>query len=391
MLSRTAASLYWVGRYVERAEFTARLIEATIRLDSLSAAPGGRGRVGERAARHRRRTTRFTASGEERSPANVSRYLTLDRAQPQLDPRLPRCRARQRPRGPHRAVAARRGRRSTAPGSACAIARPSTGGPGTLALVETLKAEARGFEGAVHRMLRNESSWFLMLGAAIERADNTARLIDVKYHLLLPEGELVGGVIDRDQWTTILHTVSAVNAYRLLYRDGLKPGLVAELLIMRRELPRSLAASTDEVVNLLNLIGKRTGRQGEADRLARQRQNAMNRTSIRGDLPRRAARISVRLHHRERPDRPGDQPAVPLRLSRRDAPLHPPPHRLPLQRAAGADRPAAAADPDEQRGPEHHRLADRRRLQRAAAPRPRRLRQRDRTCSTSTARSTMSA
>lgn len=279
MLSRTAASLYWVGRYVERAEFTARLIEATIRLDSLSPRPAGEG-AWESALLVTAANHAFTLSGEERSPANVSRYLTLDRANPSS---IRAC--LDAARGNARAVRTALSREAwEAINRAWLGLRDRSfvsGGPGTLSLVETLKAEARGFEGAVHRMLRNEGSWFLMLGAAIERADNTARLIDVKYHLLLPEGELVGGVIDRDQWTTILHTVSAVNAYRLLYRDGLRPAQVAEMLILRRELPRSLAASTDEVVNLLNLIGKRTGRQGEADRLARQRQNAMNRASIR--------------------------------------------------------------------------------------------------------------
>ena len=278
MLSRTAASLYWVGRYVERAEFTARLIEATIRLDSLSPRPAGEG-AWESALLVTAANDAFTESGEERSPANVSRYLTLDPANPSS---IRAC--LDAARGNARAVRTALSREAwEAINRAWLGLRDRStvnGGPGTLALVDTLKAEARGFEGAVHRMLRNESSWFLMLGAAIERADNTARLIDVKYHLLLPEGELVGGVIDRDQWTTILHTVSAVNAYRLLYRDGLRPGQVAELLINRRELPRSLAASTDEVVNLLNLIGKRTGRQGEADRLARARQNAMNRSTI---------------------------------------------------------------------------------------------------------------
>jgi uncharacterized alpha-E superfamily protein len=278
MLSRTAASLYWVGRYVERAEFTARLIEATIRLDSLSPRPAGEG-AWESALLVTAANEAFTQSGEERSPANVSRYLTLDRANPSS---IRAC--LDAARGNARAVRTALSREAwEAINRAWLGLRDRStvnGGPGTLSLVETLKAEARGFEGAVHRMLRNESSWFLMLGAAIERGDNTARLIDVKYHLLLPEGELVGGVIDRDQWTTILHTVSAVNAYRLLYREGLRPAQVADLLIMRRELPRSLAASSDEVVNLLNLIGKRTGRQGEADRLARQRQNAMNRDSI---------------------------------------------------------------------------------------------------------------
>ncbi|MFW1499204.1 alpha-E domain-containing protein, partial [Vibrio parahaemolyticus] len=86
----------------------------------------------------------------------------------------------------------------------------------------------------------------IRLGQAIERADNTARLLDVKYHILLPEGERVGGVVDRDQWTTILQTVSAVTAYRWLYSEGLRPANVIDLLIARPELPRSLAASVEE-------------------------------------------------------------------------------------------------------------------------------------------------
>lgn len=278
MLSRTAASLYWVGRYVERAEFTARLIEATLRLDALAPRPAGQG-AWESALNVAAVDDSFTATGESRTPANVSRYLTLSRDNPSS---IRSC--LDQARGNARAVRTALSREAWEAINRAWLGlrdRSSTGGAqATMSLVDSIRAEARGFEGALHRMLRNESSWFIALGAAIERGDNTARLMDVKYHLLLPEGEFVGGVIDRDQWTTILHTVSAVTAYRWLYRDGLKPTQVAELLILRRELPRSLAASTDEVVNLLNALGKRTGLQGEADRLARSRQTAVNRTSI---------------------------------------------------------------------------------------------------------------
>lgn len=278
MLSRTAASLYWLGRYVERAEFTARLIEATIRLDALSARPAGQG-AWESALMVAAAIDGFAETGEPQTPQNVSRHLTLSRDNPSS---IRSC--LDAARGNARAVRTALSREAWEAINRAWLGlrdRSTTGGTqATLALVETVKAETRGFEGALHRMLRNEASWFMSLGAAIERADNTARLIDVKYHLLLPRGELVGGVIDRDQWTTILHTVSAVTAYRWLYRDGLKPVQVAELLILRRELPRSLAASTDEVVNYLGLLGRRTGLQGEADRLARQRQNAMGRSRI---------------------------------------------------------------------------------------------------------------
>jgi uncharacterized alpha-E superfamily protein len=278
MLSRTAASLYWLGRYVERAEFTARLIEATIRLDALSPRPAGEG-AWESALLVAAADNAFTATGESRTPANVSRYLTLSR---ENGSSIRACLDQARSNA--RAVRTALSREAWEAINRAWLGlrdRTATGGSqATLALVETVKAETRGFEGALHRMLRNESHWFLALGAAVERADNTARLIDVKYHLLLPEGEVVGGAIDRDQWTTILHTVSAVTAYRWLYRDGLRPVKVAEFLILRRELPRSLAASIDEVVNLLNALGKRTGFQGEADRMARARQAAFAQTSI---------------------------------------------------------------------------------------------------------------
>jgi uncharacterized alpha-E superfamily protein len=77
---------------------------------------------------------------------------------------------------------------------------------------------------------------------------------------------------------TILQTVSAVNAYRWLYNDGLKPANVIDLLISRFELPRSLAACVEEVVTLLNALAKRTGLQGEADRMARARMARMQKT-----------------------------------------------------------------------------------------------------------------
>ena len=153
----------------------------------------------------------------------------------------------------------------------------------TLAVVDAVKAETRGFEGALHRMLRNQTTLFIRLGQAIERTDNTARLLDVKYHILLPEGERVGGLVDRDQWTTILQTVSAVTAYRWLYSEGLKPSNVIDLLLSRGELPRSLAASTDETVGALTALAKLSGSQGAADRMARTRQARVAKTRT-GDV-----------------------------------------------------------------------------------------------------------
>jgi uncharacterized alpha-E superfamily protein len=278
MLSRTAASLYWMGRYVERAEFTARLIEATLRLDALSPRPAGEA-AWESALRVTACEGRYAETGGKIEPQAVASYLTLS---PDNPGSIRACLDTARDNAKSVRTALTRDAWEAINRAWLSLRNLATTGTyqETLALTAMIRAETRGFEGALQRMLRNEAYHFVGLGAAIERADNTARLIDVKYHLLLPEGEQVGGVIDRDQWTTILHTVSANTAYRWLYREGLKPWLVADMLILRSEVPRSLSGATDEAVQHLAYVGRKIGRQGEADRLARRRQTTLSRTNI---------------------------------------------------------------------------------------------------------------
>ncbi len=280
MLSRTAANLYWIGRYMERAEFTTRLIEATVRLSSLSYGADATTAAWQSALAV---VGRGPPPGETASPGatafNVCRTLALD--EDNLNSvRSTLAKARDNARSARNAITAEVWeainrawldiRDRTSPG----------GVQTTLGLVDVLKANSRGFEGALVRMLRHESFWFMRLGMAIERGDNTARLLDVKYYLLLPKSAKVGGALDRDQWTAILETVSARNAYRLLYQDTLKPWLVADMLVFRDELPRSVVGASSEVVDLLAAIGSRTGRQGEADRQARQRHSHLLDTDI---------------------------------------------------------------------------------------------------------------
>lgn len=269
MLSRAAASLYWLGRYVERAEFTARLVEATVRLDALSTRPAGDAAwlsalsvLGADEA--------YMARGQPITQQSVARYLTTD---PTHAASVRAC--LDFARNNARAVRTSLSREAWASINRAWLLFNGSAAPrsvqATLSLVEQAEVETRGFEGAIGRMLRNPASQFIRLGAAIERADNTARLLDVKYHILLPEGEAVGGAIDRDQWTTILRTVSAVNAYRWLYREALKPYLVIDMLVLRPELPRSLVACAETAVKLLEDLKRTTGARGEATTLARAR------------------------------------------------------------------------------------------------------------------------
>ena len=131
-------------------------------------------------------------------------------------------------------------------------------------------------------MLRGDAYWFIMLGSAVERADNTARLLDVKYHLLLPHGERVGGSLDYFQWTTILRTVSALTAYRWVYRDTVKPWLVADLLILNRQIPRSLVSCYEEILHRLDQLSTSSARRGPAHRLASAGCAALDQAKIDG-------------------------------------------------------------------------------------------------------------
>jgi uncharacterized alpha-E superfamily protein len=118
-------------------------------------------------------------------------------------------------------------------------------------------------------MLRNDMFWFSRLGLNIERADNTARILDKKYHLLLPVDAPIGGPLDYYQWAAILRSVSALTSYHWVYREGLKPWLIADLLILNPQMPRSLAGCYDNLVRYCDSIATAYGRQGPAQRQAR--------------------------------------------------------------------------------------------------------------------------
>jgi uncharacterized alpha-E superfamily protein len=281
MLSRTALNLYWIGRYMERAESTARLLEATIRLSALTRASdaAAANSVWESALAVVGEADSFAGTREKLTPFTVNRYLALAEENSNS---IRSCifSARDNARAARNALT-KEVWEAINRAWLHIKGRASPGGAQTsMSFLETLTADTRGFEGALSRMLRSEAYWFMRLGSVVERADNTARLLDVKYYLLLPEGQHVGGALDRDQWTTLLQTVSARNAYRLLYRDTLKPWLIADLLILRKEMPRSLSACATETVELLNDLASSSGRQGEADRLARRRLSQFESTDI---------------------------------------------------------------------------------------------------------------
>ncbi|MEO8101461.1 MAG: alpha-E domain-containing protein, partial [Betaproteobacteria bacterium] len=132
---------------------------------------------------------------------------------------------------------------------------------------EWVKERSHLFRGVTFGTIRRDEAFqFHRLGTYMERADNTARMLDVKYHVLLPSVDDVGGAVDYYQWSAVLRSVSAYESYRKVYRDTVTPVRIAELLILRVDIPRSLHFCMNDVYRILCSVQNRTS--AEATRQA---------------------------------------------------------------------------------------------------------------------------
>ncbi|QAY94867.1 hypothetical protein CWB41_03185 [Methylovirgula ligni] len=289
MLARTADNLYWLARYMERADFLARIIDATRRLATVPTAEAGSGTGTEwdsvleasGAAEAFRKTT--VVADEQ----HVVEYLVFAEDNPSSI-----CNCIELARTNARAVrTALTAEMWDAINSAWIElkrylqARANSSHFDRVELTRFLdfvKKASLDYDGAAHRtMLRNDAYWFSRLGLYIERADNTARILDVKYNILLPQTETIGGSLDYFQWASILRAVSALTAYHWVYRTSLKPWLIADLLILRIEMPRSLIACYDNIVRFLDSIGQVYGQKGTAQVQAHQIMARLSKSSTK--------------------------------------------------------------------------------------------------------------
>lgn len=270
MLSRTADNLYWLARYVERAEYLARILEATQRLTALPLAYVGESNEWESAVATAGCASAFYATYDEANEENVTDFLAFSTANPSS---IRSCFevARTNARAVRTALTVEMW--DAINGTWLELKRYGNGPTSREEFSRFLRwvqESSLRFDGSAYRtMLRNDAYWFTRLGIYLERADNTARILDVKYHLLLPAQEHVGGPLDYFQWAAILRSVSALTSYHWVYRESLKPWLVADLLILKDEMPRSLASCYENIVRYLDDIGNAYGRQGPSQRHAR--------------------------------------------------------------------------------------------------------------------------
>ncbi len=270
MLSRTASNLYWLSRYVERAECLARILDATYRLSALPQGYGSETNEWDSAIATAGCVTSFKERYPEANERTVTEYLAFSPDNPSS---IRNCIeiARTNARSVRTALTGEMWDSINSAWHELHRYDPKriTREEFTRFLNFVTETSVR-FDGTSFRtMLRNDAYWFSRLGFLVERADATARILDVKYHVLLPREAQVGGPLDYFQWASILRSVSARTSYHWVYRDSVKPWLVADLLILNRQMPRSLASCYENINRYLDDLAQFYGRQGQAQRLAR--------------------------------------------------------------------------------------------------------------------------
>jgi uncharacterized alpha-E superfamily protein len=259
MLSRTANELFWMARHIERAENTARLLDVTYRTSLLPyhvqepglawAEPWAVPLISTGAA------TLFYKSYPELTAENVLKYMILDAGYPSSI----YCCLR----------AARESARSVRGAITSEMYEDLNGAwidmrnydynrlqaMGVSEFLDWVKMRSHLFRGVTFgTMLRDEAYHFIRLGTHIERADNTARILDTKYHILLPSAADVGGAVDYYQWASLLQSLSGFESYRKIYSDVITPRRVAELLVLRDDMPRSLHSCLRFIDDTLEIL-----------------------------------------------------------------------------------------------------------------------------------------
>ena len=266
MLSRTADHLYWMARYTERAENLARMLDVTQRMSLLQG--GQSDGDGWRAAlRIAGSENSYRASHDEVTPRQVVRHLTFDGDNPLSIVGCLKA-ARENAHAVRGTLTSELWETINDTWLRMREASPTVvDGDGAGEFFEWVKYRSHLSRGVtIGTMLQDEALWFARLGTYLERADNTARIVDVKFQSLLPAGSDTDHVGDYYQWSTLLRAVSAFEIYRKVYRDRIIPRRVAELFILRDDMPRSLHHCLDEMHALLARIANR--RSAETERRA---------------------------------------------------------------------------------------------------------------------------
>lgn len=259
MLSRTASHVYWMARSMERAENTARILNI---MHTMSLLPKNKEEDQEWIAPLK--ITGTLEAFQERhhlvKSGDVLNYTTLDENNP-FSIYSSIFSARENGRAVRGRITSEMWESLNATWLEIKKIRDRHGkGLDYAQFFEWVKERSHLFRGVtLGTILRDDAYHFVSLGTFLERGDSTARILDVKYHILLPSPGDVGGAVDYYQWGALLRSVSAFESYRRVYRDLITPFKVAEMLILREDMPRSLHTCLDEIQSILAQINGISG------------------------------------------------------------------------------------------------------------------------------------
>lgn len=268
MLSRVADALFWMSRYYERAENTARLIDVNINMmldmGDVLGVEGSSARywnpiigIASPYDEFRKRHTRTT---QEAAIA----WLSFGEGNPNS---ILSCvqRARENARAMRGNISSEMWQQV----NTTYLGLRETGlddirREGAHQYFRRIREASQLFQGLVETTMRRDEGWqWIKIGSYLERADATTRLIDVKYHILLPSVDEVGGPIDNVQWMAVLKSCSAYEAYQRRYAARITPSRVAEFLVLDRTFPRAVRFCFDQMHWSLRSIGIEHGDLGE--------------------------------------------------------------------------------------------------------------------------------
>lgn len=280
MLGRTANGLYWMFRYIERAENSARLIDAGLRMSltrSEATEDDWDGVLQSSGVRDI-----YDDLYEKLTSADAIDFLLRDRSNPSS---VMSCIDAGRSNA--RMVRTALTRETWEATNECYLDLKNILARRVKAadlpeVIDGIKRRTGLIRGAFHgTMLRNEIFNFSRIGTFIERADNTARILDVKYYVLLPAVSQVGSSIDNVQWESILRSVSAHRSYGWVYEAEYKPSNIADFLILNGRMPRSLAYCYEKIVSNLGYLAREYGETHAAQVTAEETLSSLRSHSIK--------------------------------------------------------------------------------------------------------------
>lgn len=237
MLSRVADSIYWMARYVERAENLARFIDVTMNLllDQPPDSPGQWAPLVSTTGDNEY----YAANYGEANQSNVIRFLAFDRDYPNsIISSL--AAARENARTVRETISSEAWEQLNEFFLFVRHAADSAVPPAPVEFFAAVKQQSHLFNGVLDSTMSHDQGWlFANLGRLLERADKTSRILDVKYFTLLPNLQSVGSTLDDLQWSAVLRSVSGFEMYRKRHH-GITVHRVVQFLILDRAFPRAV-------------------------------------------------------------------------------------------------------------------------------------------------------